>query len=180
MRPYSVLRLSGPALAESGGIDAILALERENLEPLLRATGQTFPEDRRRAGLAAADRTAVLLLRGGVLAGCADFARDWNDAADLYVASVQLGPGARGGRALGVLLADAFGAVGEMPWRRLTTNVHPANAPALRLAERLGFRRIAAPGRASIGLALDRDGLRASPFAKLAVALAARHHPGRS
>jgi len=174
--PYSIRVKAGPALAASE-VDAIVALERENLAPLLRATGQTFPEERRRAGLVRPDATVVLLHRGGALAGCVDFTRDWNDPADLYVASVQLGPEARGGRALGVLLAAALGAVEEMPWRRLTTNVHPANAPALRLAERLGFRRIAAPGRASVGLALDRDELRASPFAKLAAALAARHRP---
>jgi ribosomal protein S18 acetylase RimI-like enzyme len=170
---------AGPALTP-GEVDAMLALERENLAPLLRAAGQTFPEDRRRAGLADADRTAVLLLRGGVLAGCADFARDWNDPADLYVASVQLGPEARGGRALAVLLAAAFGAVAEMPWRRLTTNVHPANAPALRLAERLGFRRVPAPGRGSVGLALDREAFAASPIVKLAASLEARHRSGSS
>jgi RimJ/RimL family protein N-acetyltransferase len=170
-----VLRLSGPALAESGWIDAILALERENLEPLLRAAGQTFPEDRRRAGLADADRTAVLLLRDGVLAGCVDFARDWNDAANLYVASVQLGPAARGGRALGVLLAAGLAAVEGMRWRRLTANVHPENAPALRLAERLGFRRTPAPGRGSIGLALEREALGAPPLAKLAASFRKRN-----
>ncbi|MFL5542030.1 MAG: GNAT family N-acetyltransferase, partial [Longimicrobiaceae bacterium] len=104
----------------------------------------------------------------------------WNDPADLYVASVQLGPKARGGRALGVLLAAAFDLVHAVPWRRLTANVHPANAPALRLAERLGFRRIAAPGRGSIGLALDREAFAASPVAKLAASLGARHRSGSS
>ena len=171
---YSVRVAEGPALTASE-VDAILALERENLGPLLRATGQTFPEDRRRAGLADADRTAVLLLRGGVLAGCVDFARDWNDPADLYVASVQLRPEARGGRALGLLLAAAFDVVGALAWRRLTANVHPANAPALRLAERLGFRRTPAPGRGSIGLALDREALGTSPAAKLASSFGKRN-----
>ncbi|HVG46253.1 MAG TPA: GNAT family N-acetyltransferase [Longimicrobium sp.] len=180
MTPYSVEWLSGPALVESGWIDAILALERENLAPLLAATGQSFPEARRRAGLSTADAAVVLLLRDGVLVGCIDFVRDWNDPADLYVASVQLKAAARGGPALGILLAGAFEAVARMAWRRLTANVHPSNHPALRLAGRLGFRRTAAPGRSSVGLALDREALLASPFAALAATLAARHHLGES
>src|SRR5690349_10920487 len=97
MAAYRVERLSGPALAAGGWIDAMLALERENLEPLLRAAGQAFPEARRREGLAGADTVAVLLLRGGELAGSIDFKPDWNDPADLYVASVQLRRAARGG-----------------------------------------------------------------------------------
>jgi hypothetical protein len=175
MAAYRVERLSGPALAAGGWIDGMLALERENLGPLLRAAGQAFPEARRRAGLAVADTVAVLLLRGGELAGSIDFKPDWNDPADLYVASVQLRRTARGGPALGLLLAVAFEAVRGLPWRRLTTNVHPGNHAALRLAGRLGFRRTAAPGRSSVGLALDRDELEASPFAGVAARLAARH-----
>src|SRR5215213_6589839 len=182
MTPYSVERLSGPALAASGWIDPVLALERENLAPLLAATGQSFPEARRRAGLAGADASAVLLLllRDGVLVGCVDFVRDWNDPADLYVASVQLRAAARGGPALGILLAVGFEAVGRMEWRRLTANVHPSNDAALRLAGRLGFRRTAPPGRSSVDLALDREALPASPFASLAATLAARHRLGES
>ena len=178
MTRYRVELLAGPALAAGGWIDPVLALERENLGPLLRVAGQPLPEERRRAGLAAADRTAVILLRGDVLAGCIDFSRDWNDPADLYVASVQLRPSSRGGQALGILLAAAFEAIRRMEWRRLTANVHPSNHPALRLAGRLGFRRTAAPGRSSVGLALDREALLASPFAALAATLAARHRPG--
>jgi hypothetical protein len=166
--------MTGPALAASGWIDPILALERENLAPLLLATGQPFPEARRRAGLAAEDATAVLLLRDGVLVGCIDFARDWNDPADLYVASVQLRAPARTGLAPGVLLAAGLEAARRTPWRRLTANVHPANAPALRLADRLGFRRSAAPGRSSVGLALDRESLDASPLATLSATLVSR------
>jgi len=172
MAPYSVRWMTGPALAAGGWIDPILALERENLAPLLGATGQEFPEARRRAGLAAADATSVLLLRGGALTGTIDLVRDWNDPADLYVSSVQLRAAARGGPALGILLAAGLEAVRRTPWRRLTANVHPSNHPALRLAGRLGFRRSAAPGRASVGLALARDALDASPLA----ALAARRH----
>jgi len=179
MTAYSVESLSGPALAADGWIEPVLALERENLAPLLAATGQPFPEARRRTGLASAD-AAVLLLRDGVLIGFIDFVRDWNDPADLYVASVQLRAAARGSPALGVLLAAGFEAVGRMKWRRLTANVHPSNHPALRLAGRLGFRRTAAPGRSSVGLALGREALAASPFARLAAALAARHRPGGS
>ena len=178
MAPYSARWMAGPALAASGWIDPIVALERENLAPLLRAAGQPFPEARRRAGLAATDATAVLLLRRGVLIGVVDFVRDWNDAADLYVASVQLHAAARGGPALGVLLAAVFEAARRQAWRRLTANVHPSNEPALRLAARLGFQREAAPGRSSVGLALGREALLASPFATLAAALAARHRLG--
>ena len=178
MAPYAVRWMTGPALAEGGWIDPILALERENLGPLLEATGQAFPDVRRRAGLAAADATSVLLLRGGGLVGCIDFVPDWNDPEDLYVASVQLRAPARGGPALGLLLAAGLEAAERMAWHRLTANVHPANHPALRLAGRLGFRRTAAPGRSSVGLALPREALRASPAATLAARLALRHHLG--
>jgi len=148
--------LRGRELAASGWLEPLLALERETMAPLLRETGDAFPEARRRAGLGAEDALIVLVHQGEALAAAAHFVPDWNDPADLYVASVQVSPRARGGAALRRLLGAAAGAVELLPWRRVTTNVHPSNTRALVLAERLGFRRVDALGRDSVRLALER------------------------
>ena len=139
MTGFAVVLLSGAELDAGGWIPRILALDRANVSGVLAGAGVDFPEERRRAGVADPASLAVILLRGGELAGYVHLARDWRDPADLYVASLQLAAPYRGTTAFGLLLASACEAAAELPFRRITSNIQPTNAPMLALLRRLGF-----------------------------------------
>lgn len=171
---YDVLVLTGPELEAGGWIDRLLALDRANMRSVLSGAGLEFPEERRRAGLAHPGTTAVLLLRGGELAGYVDFTRDRRDPADLYVASLQLAESTRGTAAFGVLLGAALDVVRRLPFRRLTTSVQTTNPSVLALARRLGFAVAPLPDRPSAGVTADRGWLDSPEVRRLAKALARR------
>lgn len=165
---YTVLVLSGPELDAGGWIPRLLALDRANMGGVLAAAGFAFPEERRRAGLASGDATAVLLLRGEDLAGYGDFTRDRRDPADLYVASLQLAPAYRGTAAFGVLLGAMLQVARRLPFRRLTSNVQANNARMLALAQRLGFALTPLADRQSVEVVADRAWLDSPAVRRLA------------
>ena len=168
MSGYAVVMLAGPGLDAGGWIPRILALDRANVGSVLSAAGFEFPEDRRRAGLAHPDTVAILLLRGGELAGYVHLARDWNDPADLYVASLQLAAPYRGTTAFALLLAAAVEAARELPFRRITSSIQPTNAPMLALARRLGLTLTPAADRPSVHVTAEREWLDTPALCKLA------------
>lgn len=168
MSGYAVVMLAGPELDAGGWIPRILALDRANLSDVLFAAGLDFPEERRRAGLAHADAVAILLLRRGELAGYVHLSRDWSDPADLYVASLQLAPAYRGTTAFALLLAAACEAAREIPFRRVTSNIQPTNAPVLALARRLGLTLTPVADRPSIHVTAAREWLDSPVLCKLA------------
>lgn len=168
MSGYAVVMLDGAELQAGGWIPRILALDRANLADVLTAAGLDFPEDRRRAGLADPDAVAILLLRAGELAGYVHLSRDWNDPADLYVASLQLAPAYRGTTAFALLLAAAVEAAREIPFRRITANIQPANTPVLALARRLGLTLTPAADRPSVHVTAGRAWLESPALRRLA------------
>lgn len=159
MSGHAVVRLTGRELEAGGWIPRILALDRANLGDILAASGLEFPEERRRAGLAHPDALAIVLLRGGELAGYVHLARDWNDPADLNVASLQLSAPYRGTTAFALLLAAAVEAARELPFRGITSSIQPANAPMLALARRLGLTLTPLAERHSVHVTAGREWL---------------------
>ncbi|HEX8830666.1 MAG TPA: GNAT family N-acetyltransferase, partial [Longimicrobium sp.] len=155
----AVVRLTGPELAAGGWIPRIVDLDRANLSGVLASAGIAFPEERRRAALAHPDAVAIILLRGGELAGYVHLSRDWNDPEDLYVASLQLAPPYRGTTAFALLLAAACVAIREMPFRRITSNIQPTNAPVLALARRLGLTLTPDAARPTVHVTAPREWL---------------------
>ena len=143
-------------------------MDRANVGDVLAASGLDFPEERRRAGLAQPDALAILLLRGGKLAGYVHLARDWNDPADLYVASLQLAAPYRGTTAFALLLAATVEAAREIPFRRITSSIQPANAPMLALARRLGLTLTPDAARPSIHVTAEREWLDSPALRRLA------------
>lgn len=168
MSGYAVVMLAGPELDAGGWIPRILALDRANLADVLAAAGLDFPEERRRAGLSHPDAFAILLLRGSELAGYIHLSRDWNDRADLYVASLQFEPPYRGTTAFALLLAAAAEAAREIPFRRITSNIQPGNAPMLALARRLGLTLAPAPDRPTVHVSAERAWLDSPVIRRLA------------
>ncbi|HEU4562282.1 MAG TPA: GNAT family N-acetyltransferase [Longimicrobium sp.] len=159
MTGYAVVLLNGADLDAGGWIPRILALDRANLGGVLESAGIAFPEERRRAGLADPEALAVILLRGGELAGYVHLAPDWRDRADLYVASLQLAAPYRGTTAFGLLFATACEAARVLPFRRITSNIQPTNAPMLALARRLGLTLTPLTDRPSVEVAAGREWL---------------------
>lgn len=168
MSGYAVVMLAGPELDAGGWIPRILALDRANVGGVLSAAGLGFPEERRRAGLAHPDAVAILLLRAGDLAGYVHLSRDWNDPADLYVASLQLAPPYRGTTAFALLLAAAVEAARELHFRRITSNIQPSNTPMLALAHRLGVTLTPVADRPSIHVTAEREWLDSPALRRLA------------
>lgn len=168
MTGYAVVMLTGAELDAGGWIPRILALDRANVGEVLEAAGIGFPEERRRAGLAEPRSFAILLLRGAELAGYIHLSRDWNDPADLYVASLQLARPFRGTTAFGLLLASAREAAHDMDFRRITSNIQPTNAPMLALARRLGMQLTPLTDRPSVHATAGRDWLDTRALRKLA------------
>lgn len=168
MMGYAVVRLAGPELEAGGWIPRILALDRANVGDVLARAGFGFPEDRRRAALAQAESLAIVLLRGGELAGYLHLTRDWHDADSLYVASLQLAPPYRGTTAFALLLASAREAARELAFRRITSNIQPTNAPMLALARHLGLTLTPLPDRPSVRVTAERDWLDSPVVRRLA------------
>ncbi len=168
MTGFSVVLLSGEHLEAGGWIPRILALDRANLGGVLAGAGIDFPEKRRRAGLADPDALAVILLRGAELAGYVHLARDWRDPADLYVASLQFAAPYRGTTAFGLLLGAACEAARDLPFRRITSNIQPGNAPMLALARRLGLTITPLADRPSVEVTAGRDWLHSPAVRRLA------------
>jgi len=168
MSGYAVVMLAGPELDAGGWIPRILALDRANVGAVLSAAGFDFPEERRRAGLAYPNAVAILLLRGGELAGYIHLSRDWNDPADLYVASLQLAPAYRGTTAFALLLAAAVEAAREIPFRRITSSIQPTNKAVLALARRLGLTLTPAADRPSVHVTAERAWLDSPTIRQLA------------
>ncbi|MFN3685043.1 MAG: GNAT family N-acetyltransferase [Fimbriimonadaceae bacterium] len=121
--------------------DAVLRLDRENMEPLLNQAGFTFPEARRRASLCRETTRLILAAEADVLAGYLEITRDWQNPEDLYVSSIQVDRCFRGPVVLAHLLTAAIPVLKQERFRRLNTNVSPENRVALRLCGRLGFVR---------------------------------------
>jgi hypothetical protein len=165
---YAVVLLSGAELDAGGWIPRILALDRANLGSVLESADIGFPEERRRAGLVDPASLAIVLLRGAELAGYVHLTPDWNDAADLYVASLQLAAAHRGTTAFGLLLASACEAARELPFRRITSNIQPTNAPMLALARRLGLTLTPLADRPSVQVIAAREWLDSPPMRRLA------------
>lgn len=121
--------------------DAVLRLDRENMESLLNQAGSTFPEARRRASLCGETTRLILAIEADELAGYLEITRDWQNPEDLYVSSIQVDRRFRGPVVLAHLLTAAIPLLKQHRFRRLNTNVSPENRVALRLCGRLGFVR---------------------------------------
>jgi ribosomal protein S18 acetylase RimI-like enzyme len=168
--------LDAAAVEAEGWADALLALDRENLEPMLRQAGTPFPEEKRRRGMRDPTATVVLLLDGGRLAGYAQFSRDWSHPDDVHVGSLQLRAPYRRGRALAVLLVECARALEARPFARLRAGVHRDNHAAARLCRKLGFRVSERPGSdTSLDVTGGRELLDSPLLHRLRTAVAGRY-----
>lgn len=130
---------SGQQALDSGLAGALLALDRENMLPVLGRAGLPFPVEKRLRGFRS-NPTLVVAFEGPAVAGYLEYLRSWNDPAYIYVGSVQIERRHRHGRLLLRLFDEFRRLVVPEDFEGFETNVQKANAPAVCLYRKIGFR----------------------------------------
>jgi hypothetical protein len=82
--------LDASIIESEGWADTILALDRDNMSPILQSAGLEFPEEKRRRSLRDSSAVLILLLDNAKLVGYVEFCKDWNCGRDIYLGSIQL------------------------------------------------------------------------------------------
>ena len=166
-----------PELSNDRWLRAILNLDRENMMPVFDRLGQPFPEARRTDGLARPSATVIALLRQDQLDAYLQYGRDWQDAADVYLDSLQVRRSARGTAACGLVVGEAVSQMHREEFRRLRTHVQSTNPTVVRFLTRLGFEVKNETGRAGTLEALaDRSILDSRLAERLALYASGRIH----
>jgi len=134
--------LNSSTIRSQGWTDKILALDRENMTPILRAAGLGFSDEKRRQGLRDPSIVSVVLVDGETLVGYVEFCTDSYCDANLFLASLQLDRRYRRGIALGILIVECAEIVKTRSFIRLRAGVHRSNREAIQLYRKLGFQLI--------------------------------------
>jgi hypothetical protein len=130
--------LSGALLGPM--IDPILKLDRANMAPILRASRLEFREAERLARLSDPETQVVATRAGCTLAAYVEFAPHKHEPHGIYVSSLQVAAGYRGGLALAHVLGRTGLVLRDQSPSSIRINVQRANGPALELFAKLGFR----------------------------------------
>ena len=107
--------------------------------PRLEEAGVEFPEEKRRRGLES-DPTFVVAMDGAEIAGYVEYLRSWNDPRYIYVGSLQIDERHRHSTLILRLLDEFRTLVAAEEFLGFETSVQRANARAVGLYRRLGFR----------------------------------------
>ena len=159
--------LGGRELIDSGLAEEIIEFDRKNMRRVLEAAGLEFPEEKRRRGLQSGP-TFIVAFEGRTVVGYLEYLRSWNDPNYIYVGSVQIEEGRRGGALLLRLFDEFRTLVAGEEFLGFETNVQKANAAAARLYQKLGFRLEENPRNAASWTArAGREILTDSPAARL-------------
>jgi ribosomal protein S18 acetylase RimI-like enzyme len=131
--------LTGRELMDSGLAEGVIEFDRKNMQPILGRAGIEFPAEKRRKGLGS-DPTFVIAFDGRAIAGYLEYLRSWNDPDYIYVGSVQIEKRFRNSRLI-LMLFDKFRDLmaGE-EFVGFETSVQKANAGAVRMYQKIGFR----------------------------------------
>ena len=136
---YSISIIKGESLKGSATADKIIALDRRNMEPTLKAVGLEFPEQRRRATLFHPSNQIVIAMVEQEVAGYVDYCDDPADPADLYLSSIQIEPGHRGGVLFKLLLSHLLASLRSRSFGRIKTNIQKSNGRMMAIARKAGF-----------------------------------------
>lgn len=131
--------IKGREIIESGLAEEILKLDRKNMQPILRAAGIDFPEEKRRAAFLG-DSTFIIAFEDQKIAGYIEYRRSWNDPDYIYISSIQID---KKHRSTGLILKliDKFKSlVSEEDFRGFETNVQKVNRRAAEMYRKIGFK----------------------------------------
>jgi ribosomal protein S18 acetylase RimI-like enzyme len=129
----------GRALFEAGLVEQIVEFDRRNMRHVWERAGMEYPEESRRKGLQS-DPTFVIAFDGREIAGYVEYLRSWNDPRRIYVGSLQIEEGRRHSSLILLLLDEFRKLVAGEDFEGFETSVQKANAEAVGLYRRLGFR----------------------------------------
>jgi ribosomal protein S18 acetylase RimI-like enzyme len=159
--------LKGERVFEADFIEAILELDKANMQAIMDDSGIEFPEANRRAGFKNKPTFIVAETRGGI-AGYLEYTRSWTDAGLIYLSSMQIAEKYRHSKLLLRLIDKFIETVEAENFKGFETNVQKNNRPAVKLYRKIGFRFEENPRRAaSWRLTADRRILSESPVRDL-------------
>lgn len=129
----------GAEVVDSGLAEQIIEFDKRNMKPVLEKAGMEFPEERRRKGLQS-NPTFIVAFDGEAIAGYLEYLRSWNDPNYIYVGSIQISERHRNTRLILRLLDEFRSLVSGEDFLGFETNVQKANAPAVRMYRKIGFK----------------------------------------
>jgi ribosomal protein S18 acetylase RimI-like enzyme len=144
-----VIQRFAPAQLTPALVEQVLRLDRTNMAPVFAALGREFPEALVRKGLLGPTTEVIAAFDGDALAGYVEFCRDWNDADDLYLVSIQIAREHQGGVLFRQLVRELMRVLSTSTFRRLTSNVQSTNPKMVRIFRKLGFELT--PSKSSAG-----------------------------
>jgi hypothetical protein len=136
---YSVLLVKGETLKSSPLADKIMALDRKNMEAMLKAVGRDFPEDRRRITLFHPSNRMIVARKGQEVVGYADYCDDLTDPQDLSLSSLQIEAAHRCGPLFKLLLSNLLIDLKSREFRIVKTQIQKSNPRMIAIAKKLGF-----------------------------------------
>jgi Acetyltransferase (GNAT) family len=136
---YSLLLVRGETLKGSPLGDKIIALDRKNMEEMLKAVGRNFPEDQRRITLFHPSNRMIVATKGQEVVGYADYCDDLTDPQDLYVSSIQIEASHRCGSLFKLLLSNLLIDLKSRKFRIIKTHIQKSNPRMIAIARKLGF-----------------------------------------
>lgn len=136
---YSILAVTGESIKDGPLADKIIALDRRNMEAILRAVGLEFPERRRRATLHHHSNRLLIAMAGEEVAGYVDYCDDLTNPEDLYLSSIQIEAAHRGGALFKLLMSRLLAGLRDRPFKRIRTQIQKSNERAVSMARRAGF-----------------------------------------
>jgi ribosomal protein S18 acetylase RimI-like enzyme len=136
---YSISAANGESLQGSAMAEKIIALDRKNMEPILREAGLEFPEQRRRTTLFHPSNEILIATIDEDVVGYVDFIDDPKNPGDLYLSSIQIEPEHRGGRLFKLLASHLLESLRSRNFSSLRTNVQKSNSRMIAIATKAGF-----------------------------------------
>jgi hypothetical protein len=104
-----IIRKIGSRQLHACGLDdQVIEFDRENMGPILALRGIPFPEEKRRKGFSSEGTFHLAIDQNENIVGYLEYCPDWNDAAAIFICSLQIVPPYRNTRLFLRLLASAI------------------------------------------------------------------------
>lgn len=136
---YSILVVNGESLKESPLADKIIALDRKNMESILKAVKRDFPESKRRITLFHPSNQMIIAECGQEVVGYVDYCDDLTDPSAIYLSSIQIEAAHRGGSLFRLLLSNLLIQLRSRTFRIIKTNIQKSNLRMIAIAKKVGF-----------------------------------------
>jgi ribosomal protein S18 acetylase RimI-like enzyme len=135
-----LLSFDRQSLKNTAKMEAILRLDRENMEVIFSAIGCSMPEERRKQAFNHSGTILMVTDDAGALLGYLEYGPGWDNPHEIYLSSIQVSKPHQNGSVFRVLLRHALCSDAIPQQQVIRTHVQSSNRKAILLYERLGFR----------------------------------------